>query len=84
MDQPPVYIMKRLIAKYNTSLKIVGYSKLKKDELHKKITNKNYSWLKTSSGWDLIPNAEMKRQSKLIYNKASKKTSETIFRKKKK
>lgn len=83
METPPVYVMKKLIAKYNKDLKITGYSKLKKDELHDIVKKKKYHFSKNNDEWDLVPSSEMKRQSKYTYNKKTKTTTQQTYKRKK-
>ena len=72
---PPLYIMKKLVSMYNHDLKIPRFSKLNREELHKWITSRNYKWVgatttqgKIHNKWDLVPNAQMKRQKKYMYD----------------
>ena len=83
MDKPPVAVMRKLIALYNKDLKISGYSKLKKDELHKIISKKGYRWEKDGDAWDMTTSSQTKRNSKYTFNK-DKSTSKTTNIKKKK
>jgi hypothetical protein len=72
-DKPPLYVMKKLVSMYNKDLKIVGYSKMKKDALHSLITTRKYTWVKKNNDtWDLQPAAQMKRQKVYTYNKKTK------------
>lgn len=81
MDQPTVLIMKKLISKYNKSLKISNYSKLKKNDINNLVKKNAYYFNKNINGdWDLSPRAEMKRQKQLTYNKKTKKTTEKTYR----
>ena len=83
MDSPPLYVMKKLIAKYNKDLKMTGYSKLKKDDLHALVKKKKFRFHKKSNDeWDLVPSAEMKRQSQYTYNKKTKTATTKTYKKK--
>lgn len=82
MDSPPLYVMKKLISKYNKSLKMTGYSKLKKDALHSLVKTKKYKFHKNKNDeWDLSPSAEMKRQSVFTYNKKTKTATGKTYKK---
>ncbi len=82
MDSPPLYVMKKLIAKYNKSLKMTGYSKLKKDDLRSLVKTKKYKFHKNKNDeWDLSPSAEMKRQSIFTYNKKTKTATGKTYKK---
>ncbi len=72
MDTPPAYVIRKLISKYNKDLKISGHSKMKKDQLIALIKTKKYHFMKMGDEWDIMPNAEMKRQSVYGNNKKTK------------
>lgn len=81
-DSPTLIVMKRLIAKYNKDLKMTGYTTKKKAEIHALVKSKKYRFQKRSNDeWDLIPNAEMKRQGKYTYNKKTKAGSKKTYKK---
>lgn len=85
MESPPLYVMKKLIAKYNKDLKISGYSKMKKDDLHATVKKKKYKFHKKNDDeWDLVPSSEMKRQGQYTYNKKTKTTTGKSYIKNKK
>ncbi len=86
MSNPSMTVMKKLISKYNHVLKITGHSKMKsadKDKLIALVKQKKYHFMKDGDSWDLMPNAEMKRQSKYAYNTKTKKTTAETYKKKK-
>jgi hypothetical protein len=86
MSSPPITIMKKLISKYNKDLKISGHSKMKasdKDKLIALVKQKKYTFVKSGDQWDLIPNAEMKRQTRYAYNTKTKNTTMETYKKKK-
>lgn len=83
MDSPPAYVIKKLITKYNRDLKISGHSKMKKDQLIALVKTKKYHFMKVGDEWDIIPNAEMKRQSVYSYNRKTKASTQKTYKKKK-
>ena len=80
----PAYVIRKLISKYNKDLKISGHSKMKKDELIAVIKKKKYHFMKMGDEWDIMPNAEMKRQSQYGYNKKTKTSTQKTYKKNKK
>ena len=83
MDSPPAYVIRKLITKYNRDLKISGHSKMKKDQLIALVKTKKYHFMKVGDEWDIIPNAEMKRQSVYSYNRKTKASTQKTYKKKK-
>ncbi len=79
---PHLYVMRRLVAMHNKDLKISGYSKMKKADLHALVKKSRFNFHKVSDNeWELRPQAQMKRQKEYKFNKASKSGSSKIHKK---
>ena len=80
-DEPTKDVANPLALWHDASKK--ARAKMKKDQLIALIKTKKYHFMKVGDEWDIMPNAEMKRQSVYGYNKKTKSSTQKTYKKKK-